>query len=742
MIPPTMLLFVQEYTAPGDSRLRTVTRAALVLGISFSLISLTTSWIFVDPVMTAAGLFRKPGVLYSAFASYFLATWVLALFILMRHTVGARGARRARLRYLAVAISLWSIGAVTTNLILPLLTGRSSYTWFGPLFSVLFLTLVAHAVIRHRLFDLTLFVHRSLTLMLATLASLGPAALLLGWYWSELSLGTDPFRSSVFLFALLVSVLLAFFMRDWIRCLLDAYVYRTGATYQTAVSGVTKALTQVLDLPSLLTILVDHIAELFRPEGVVIYIFDRNTGNTIHAHRASSDRFLTPKFVPESIQSPVTLKRDILDLDQIAHVNSADAPLNILLVELGWSLVLPLPADAAVMGVIAVGPKLSGDPYYPQDLDVLVTLANQAGIAAKNAELYAQIVLANEYIENIVGTISSGVIAVTTGGRVTLFNRAAERLTGLPGESVRRNPMSMLPPSLREPLARTVADGCAITCPEIALSDGETIHTVICTTSPLRDVAGNVLGGVAVFSDLSAVKELEIERRRTEKLAYFRSLASGFAHELKNPLVSIKTFAQLVPDRIDDRRWLADFSRIAHRELERIERLLHRLATLGRDHERPQRLLDLRLPIREALELLQPEFAERRISVMAHLGEDERVILGDHDQVKQLAHNLLANALQHTPVDGRVNVAISAAEAHTFLTVEDTGPGIPSELLEQIFEPFVTTRRQGIGLGLAICTGIAAAHRARLRAANHALGGATFTVEFPLVSSVPTTVSA
>ena len=409
---------------------------------------------------------------------------------------------------------------------------------------------------------------------------------------------------------------------------------------------------------------------------------------------------------------------------------------------LHWAVVLPLRSDDTVIGAIALGPKLSGDPYYPHDLDLLATLANQAGIAVKNAQLYAEVVLANEYVENIVATINSGVVAINAAGRVTLFNRAAEHLTGLLAADVRLQPTSILPACLGEPLARTLADGRAVTYPEITLPGGGTMRPVLCTVSPLRDTAGSVLGGVAVFSDLTPLKELEIERRRAEKLDYFKSLASGFAHEIKNPLVSIKTFVQLVPHRLGDARWLEEFSRVAHREIERLERLLQRLATLGRASERPQGLLDLRLPIREALELVQPEFAERRIGVDARLGEREQTILGDRDELKQLVHNLLINALHHTPVDGELTVELNALEGRAILTVADTGEGIPPEMLERIFDPFVTTRKHGTGLGLAICTGIAAAHRARLHAANRASGGAIFTVKFPLVTGLPVTARA
>src|SRR2546428_11150737 len=126
------------------------------------------------------------------------------------------------------------------------------------------------------------------------------------------------------------------------------------------------------------------------------------------------------------------------------------------------------------MGAIVVGPKLSGDPFYPQDLDLLMTLPNQAGVAVKNAQLYAQVVLANEHLNNIVSTIESGVIAVDATGQVTLFNRAAELLTGLPAERVRHQSVGVLPAGAREVLTGDGIGGGARTPPGVSLSDGST----------------------------------------------------------------------------------------------------------------------------------------------------------------------------------------------------------------------------------------------------------------------------
>src|SRR5262249_25720774 len=178
--------------------------------------------------------------------------------------------------------------------------------------------------------------------------------------------------------------------------------------------------------------------------------------------------------------------------------------------------------------------------------------ANQAGIAVKNAQLYAQVGLANEHLNNIVSTIESGVVAVDATGHVTLFNLAREQPTGLPVQRVRYPSRRVLPSAVATMLTETVIDGAGRTAPEVELSDGATTRPVICATSPLHDQAGGVLGAVAVFSDLTPHKALEVERQRAERLAYFEMLAAGIAPQIQKPPVSLNTLSQLLPPRRTD----------------------------------------------------------------------------------------------------------------------------------------------------------------------------------------------
>lgn len=745
LIPATFLRLAHFYPACGTWPSTLVLRGTFAFGLTLAIISLTTPLVAFDAVLSESGLERKPGPLYPLFAVYFVSTFAVAATLLTGKWRRAHGLARAQLQYLVLGIVLSLLGGTVTNLVLPFVTGRSSYAWAGPFFGLIMASLVAHAIIRHRLMDLRLVIHRGLTLALAMLMSLVPVVGVLAFFWPRLSDHLDYPELAVLLVAIIVVTLLIPPTRNVAARLLDRYVYRTHANYRHTVRDTSQALTRSLNLHAVLSLVSQALAASIEPAGISVYL---RLGDQLQRARAARRHdgvvFSTPETVPPIVTQALDASRNRIILDEVMRdvdvlVHQADRPsvqyLCDALSSLNWALVLPLLSEDAVIGGIALGPKLSGDPFYPQDLDLLMTLANQAGVAIKNAQLYTQVVLANEYIENIVATIESGVVAVDSAGHITMFNRKAEQLTGLPTEHAQRRASDLLPEPLASLLAATVVDGHARTQPEIALPDGTSSRPVICTTSPLRDPAGTILGAVAVFSDLTPLKDLESERQRAERLAYFETLASSLAHEIKNPLVAIKTFTQLIARRHQDERFVDEFSRVVSHQIGRMEHLVERLRMLSRPSDRPRQLLDVRAPLRDAVEFLQPAFDEKRITVQVSLAQTPCVVLGDASELEQLFINLLMNAHEATPPDGAVSIDLSAASEHVAVAVADSGPGIPPDLLDRVFDPFITTKQRGSGLGLTICAGISTAHRAKLHAANRPAGGAVFTVEFPVAAT-------
>jgi PAS domain S-box-containing protein len=721
-----------------------------LVGSFFAVISLTTRLIVENAEITPTGPVRQTGGLYPMFVGYFCVAWLVALVVLLSKWSRARGIARVQLHYLALGCALGSSGGLAANLVLPLLTGITSYNWIGPLCALTFVVLIAHGIIRHRLMDVRVVVHRGLTFTLAVAVSLLPVGGLLALAWPRLTdhLSADEFVPLVV--AIVVVGLLIPLTRDAAGRLLDRYVYRTRVNYQRTLREASGALTRVLDLEVLLQFVNHTVASSTNSEGAAVYLrgavpevgapFRRAIAEKRHAQ----SQFDTPTEAPDEIIEALDQTRDLLLTDEIAHERptSERERLHAALARLNWALVLPLVSEAHVIGAIVVGPKLAGDPFYPQDLDLLMTLANQAGVAVKNAQLYAQVLLAHQHLNNIVSTIESGVVAVDATGQVTLFNRAAEQLTGLAVARVRFQPLSVLPACVGGMLAETIMGGGARTQPEAQLSDGVTTRPIICATSPLHDQAGAVLGAVAVFSDLTPLKALEVERQRAERLAYFEMLASGIAHEIKNPLAAVKAFSQLMPRRRADDRFVAEFERVVGREIASIERLLDRLRTLSRPGERPHHPIDLRAPVRDAVEAMRPVFAEKRVVLSVAIGDSPCTVLADHLELEQLFLNLLMNAHEVTAPEGMVRVEAATTADRVIVAVVDTGPGVPPELLERVFDPFFSTKERGTGLGLAICASIAQTHGARITVTNRDAGGAVFTVDFPLAIPEIARVSA
>src|SRR2546425_4645488 len=656
LIAPAFLGLTRTFPPNLQEAPRRWVAGPLCLGIVLALLSLTTPLVAFDAAVSSSGLHRTPGPLYPVFALFFFTTFVGATTIFLRHWWKARGHARAQLQYLGLAILIPGAAAMTTNLILPVITGRSTYSWLGPFFAGLHVALVAHAVIRHRLMDLRLVIHKSLTLVTAIVLSILPvAAIVLVMFWHPLSYHLDPHEVIPMVAAVFAVTILVTPIRRAAERFLDKYLYRAQADFKRTVREASELLTRVLDLRTVVRFVSDTIARSTEAEGIAVYLIgDSGWEVALSERRHEGAKFQALMTAPPSIVDWLKNNRRYLIQDEpVARRDfKADTSLQDALSRLDWGLVLPLLSEATLIGFIAVGPKRSGDPFYPHDLDLLMTLANQAGVAVKNAQLYAQGVLANEYINRIVATIESGVVAIDAARQIALFNRAPPQLTRLPAAETLHQPVAVPPPCLSDALQGSVAAAPVVTQPEVELSDGARTRPIICTTSPLLDAAGTVLGAVAVFSDLTPLKELETGRRRAERLAYFEMLASGIAHEIKNPLVAIKTFAHLLPRRRSDERFIEDFGRIATREIQRMERLLERLRTLSRPSDRLRQPLDLRVPVTEAVETMRAAFEEKNLVVTVVTPPTPCMIRGAHAELGQLFLNLLMNAHEATPPRG------------------------------------------------------------------------------------------
>ncbi|HET9620080.1 MAG TPA: ATP-binding protein [Kofleriaceae bacterium] len=308
--------------------------------------------------------------------------------------------------------------------------------------------------------------------------------------------------------------------------------------------------------------------------------------------------------------------------------------------------------------------------------------------------------------EDIVRSLSSGLITIAPDGIVLTANAAAADILGQP-PVLAGQPIDKLMPGLSALVA--TGDG------EVRRADltlGEQIVGV--TVSPLRDARDQVIGRVVNFSDLTELRRLETQSRRSERLATVGQLAAGVAHEIRNPLASISgsiELLQLAPVASDDDRALMA---IVHREIQRLNAMIGDL--LDYANPRPPQLVDfdLGVMVEETLHVARGEQAFAQVE-MALSVERPLAIHADPAKLRQVLWNLLRNAADAAALRGK-HVHVEARRDHeaTVIVVSDDGPGIAADKLARIFDPFFTTKNQGTGLGLATCHAIIAEHHGHL----------------------------
>lgn len=687
------------------------------------------------------------GPAYRLFGAYFLLSFGFGLYTLRKTIQSTSGLQRLQLRYLLLSISLTAAGAITTNLLIPLIWRTSRYSAFAPYFCFFFFSFFAHAIIRYRLMDIRVAIRNGAVYICAILIS--ASLFLVAAEIIQRLFGYSPDHVPPAQ-ALLIALTLAIFfhpLKTLVQRSLNSYLYRETYNYQRTLRNASRRLSTILELRPLLDYLTDAIEITFKVEGVTVYLRDPSgwtfTAGTSQNRGPQWHR--TPTQVVISNTSPLVtyLQSHRTTLVQEEAYHSPDEGLRAaarILHDLGGDIALPLAGDHTLLGLLIVGPKRSGDPYFADDIDLLETLVGQAAIATKNAQLYGEVVLVNEYVDNILSTMESGLIAVNADGAISLFNPAAERLTGIQRSDTHGLSFRSLPIALASPLQSTLEHRAPRSQFETSLqgTHGTTIP-LVCSTAILTHKGSATHGALIVFSDLTRLKDLEREKRRAERLASFGALASGVAHEIKNPLVAIRTFAELLPERFTDTDFREDFAKVVVREIDRIDDLVGRLRGIAGTAPQQVGSVDIREPITDTLRLLRAQLEQTRTTAFCDFKDLQPFVAVEETQLKQLFLNMFLNAIEAMVRGGDLTVHVYRRNPPNAqwvtVSVSDTGPGIPDAVKGNVFEPFFTTKPRGSGLGLAVCRAIADANRGTIRAENRTdRSGATVTVEFPAAS--------
>jgi signal transduction histidine kinase len=241
---------------------------------------------------------------------------------------------------------------------------------------------------------------------------------------------------------------------------------------------------------------------------------------------------------------------------------------------------------------------------------------------------------------------------------------------------------------------------------------------------------------IAEFMDnILARSRLTMQARQSEQLATIGLLGASLAHEIRNPLVSIKTFAHLLPTRFDDPEFRRRFNVLIPAEVDRIDSLTQQLLDLSNPRRHQMERISLHAVARETVDLMLTRAAEARVSMTSTYSAAADTVWADASAIRQVLINLLINAFQaldQQETDRRVDLRTrNSPNGSVILEISDNGPGIPPDQRARLFHPFVSTKTKGMGLGLAVCADILHEHKATIIVPDIERSGATFRITFP-----------
>jgi PAS domain S-box-containing protein len=346
---------------------------------------------------------------------------------------------------------------------------------------------------------------------------------------------------------------------------------------------------------------------------------------------------------------------------------------------------------------------------------------------------------ASNYLNNILESLTSGVVAINIKGEITLFNRAAEEILGyktdevlgrqygeILGNGVKE--MMTLPFTLKSRKSHINEEK------EVFTKEGKKIPLGF-STSLLTDGENNVLGAVEVFFDLSKLKQLEEEVTRVRTLAALGEMAATVAHEVKNPLGGIRGFADLLDRDLEE----------SDPRKKSVEKIMEGVETLDRivvsllNYTKAIRLdfhqVEFISFIDESIKFFEIDLAhkKKKINILREYPERALLCRIDPEQFRQVILNLLHNATQAMPQGGTIRVKVNEEKKRVVLKISDTGMGMSKATLDKLFTPFFTTKEHGTGLGLSTVKKIVEAHRGDIKVESELGKGTTVIVGLSLI---------
>lgn len=402
---------------------------------------------------------------------------------------------------------------------------------------------------------------------------------------------------------------------------------------------------------------------------------------------------------------------------------------------------VPLVERGRMIGALSLGRKVTGGRLVNSELEFLYLLSQQIAALIENAKRHRAVFVQKERFEEIVQSVTSGLLATDSEGRLTVFNKAAEQMLGLKASQMIGQSVQKIGSVFADIVFRTLREDKSFCRHEVV--DPATKSLMGLSSSALTDAGGKPIGAVILFTDLSTVKR----RTGNEADETWQRCALCMAQEIKNPLVAIRTFTQLFPESYTDEKFRKEFSEIALKEIDKLDGVVERLLRFSQPLEVQAEQGDIHMLLEEQVSQLAEAARKQNIVVKKDFSVGNGHLFFDRGLLSEALAQVLRNALEAMPQGGTLTISTKTKRYPdpqlsgkgngvppgpvTEISIADTGVGIPAEEMPNLFKPFHTSKVKGMGLGLSISRRIIAGHNGDIVVSSEPNKGTVVKVILP-----------
>ncbi|HHT9119303.1 MAG TPA: ATP-binding protein [Candidatus Hypogeohydataceae bacterium YC41] len=744
--------------------------------LSIFFFAISTILVFFSPKIVESVSFEKNlphahyGLLFPTFWLYFIVCKAYSLYNLYRKSLHSYGIKRLQIQYLYLGVAMAVFLGSVTNYVLPL-TGVWQVERFVPLVTIPIPLAVAYAIVRYHLMDIYLIIKRSTVYGTLSLA-LGVTYFMVGLILGTL-LPVSEYKETITNIVATSVIALTFIpARESIQHFIERTVFHTEYSHPKILRDSTLMFSSIHDLNGLLRSAIQSLYDSIGIEKICILLKDERTENYIFKkgiNFSNEDDLFIPSLDP--VVAWLWQNRTCLSREQLKRFQQSnlDNQVEVKLTSLDVDNCIPVFLGNVLFAIILLGKKVNNKAFTSEDVQMFLAFSGQLGMAIYNAQLYGELKEAKTYRDNILQSLRSGVIVVDNNEKITLINNEAKKIIGLKDTASNGRVLERFGKDAHQLFRYALTNNIEYREGEVCIESGGKKTPYGVTITRLNSEVGARLGTLIILTDLTELKLLQTEKQHSDRLASIGALAANIAHEIKNPLVAINTYFQLLPHKKDDEEFTRDFQKIATSEVERINRILEDLLNLARPSQPIMQLINPHHVIISTVNLLKNDAAKKGIKITTDFNRQIHELIADGEKIKQALINILQNSFDAVPENGCISISTSLSDdlsefrkmlkkrptgiffsfnshhstryqnnkQYLVIKVSDNGAGIPAEELPHLFEPFFTTKHKGTGLGLFIVYGIIKDHKGGIYVESRKGQGTDFYISIPLASTNP-----